>query len=77
MYRTTDEKKLIPPTYDEEDYSGLAYKPPKAGKKRNSHPKRMSEDTNDFKTKWKTEICHYWEVNGFCKYGDNVRDYLN
>ena len=46
-------------------------------KKRNSHPKRMSGDTNDFKTKWKTEICHHWEVNGFCKYGDNVRDYLN
>lgn len=34
--------------------------------------KHYSSDTHDFKTKWKTEICHYWEVNGTCKYGDNV-----
>ena len=32
---------------------------------------KRSGDTYDFKTKWKTEICHYWEMNGFCKYGDN------
>ena len=32
---------------------------------------KKSGDTYDFKTKWKTEICHYWEMNGFCKYGDN------
>ena len=67
-----EKKTVIQPTYDEEDYSGLAYHPVK-GKKRNSQPKRCSGDTNDFKTKWKTEICHYWEVNGFCKYGDKVR----
>lgn len=34
--------------------------------------KNCSGDTYDFKVKWKTEICHYWEVNGICKYGDNV-----
>ena len=33
--------------------------------------KKKSGDTYDFKTKWKTEICHYWEMNGYCKYGDN------
>ena len=33
--------------------------------------KKMTGDTNDFKTKWKNEKCHYWEMNGFCKYGDN------
>ena len=73
LYRKTNEKKKV---NDDEDYSGLAYKPPK-GNKRNSFPKRMSGDTNDFRTKWKTEICHYWEVNGFCKYGDSVSINLN
>ena len=66
------EKKI----YDDEedDYSGLAgnnsyYKNYKNQKwKKNL---RHSEDTNDFKMKWKTEICHYWEMNGSCKYGDS------
>jgi len=58
---------------DEDDYSGLAgnnyfYKNYKNQKwKKNL---RHSEDTNDFKMKWKTEMCHYWEMNGTCKYGD-------
>ena len=59
--------------YEEDDYSGLAgnnyydnnYKIEKFTKKN-----KYSEDKNDFKTKWKTEICHYWEMYGFCKYGD-------
>ena len=25
----------------------------------------------DFKIKYKTELCKYYEINGFCKYGDN------
>ena len=29
------------------------------------------EDFNNFKTKWKTEICRYWEMYGECKYGEN------
>ena len=33
--------------------------------------KKKSGDTKDFRTKWKTEICHYWEMNNYCKYGDN------
>ena len=24
----------------------------------------------DYKKKFKTEICHFWEMNGDCKYGD-------
>ena len=24
----------------------------------------------DFKIKYKTELCKYWEINGYCKYGD-------
>ena len=29
------------------------------------------DENNKFKTKWKTEICHYWEMHGECKFGDN------
>ena len=32
---------------------------------------RYSEDKKDFPLKWKTEICHYWEMYGFCKFGDS------
>lgn len=39
----------------EDDYSGLKFNNPK----------------NDFRAKYKTEICHYWEMYGTCKYGDS------
>ena len=28
---------------------------------------------DDFKIKYKTELCKYYEINGFCKFGDSVR----
>ena len=37
----------------------------------NQQPYRPKAD--DFKTKYKTELCKYFEINGTCKYGDNVR----
>ena len=58
---------------EEDDYSGLA-----GGNYYQSNyrevkwkNKKRSEDTNNFKTKWKTEICHYWEMYGYCKFGDS------
>ena len=27
-------------------------------------------DAKDFKIKYKTELCKYYEINGYCKYGD-------
>ena len=30
-----------------------------------------TEEYNNFKTKWKTEICRYWEMYGECKFGDS------
>ena len=30
-----------------------------------------NDDFNNFKSKWKTEICRYWEMYGECKYGEN------
>ncbi len=28
--------------------------------------------SEDFKTKFKTEICKFWQLNKICKFGDNV-----
>ena len=62
------------PKFDEE-YQGLIY-----------HPQfteiipagifyiietEKKEDYNNFKTKWKTEKCRYWEMYGECKFGEN------
>ena len=33
--------------------------------------KKISGDTIDFKTKWKTELCKTWLLHGECKYGKN------
>ena len=64
----------IEPTFEEE-YKGLIYHPP--------YPAILQpgiyyiietekkEEFNNFKTKWKTEICRYWEMYGQCKFGDN------
>ena len=67
-------KKEIEPKIDDE-YKGLVY-----------HPQyteiipagifyiietEKKEDYNNFKTKWKTEICRYWEMYGECKFGEN------
>ena len=50
----------------------------KNGKKVNKFAKEIKRNkepykTNafDFKKKYKTELCKYFEINGFCKYGDN------
>lgn len=32
---------------------------------------KKAGDTIDFKTKWKTEKCHYWEMYKTCKFGEN------
>ena len=61
--------------YEEDEYSELAgnknyIKNYKTSKKKYYNKIRYSEDRNDFKKKWKTEICHYWEMNGYCQYGD-------
>ena len=58
----------------EDEYSGLSYNKNieiEIDKKSEKKKKKKSGDTKDFRTKWKTEICHYWEMNNYCKYGDN------
>jgi hypothetical protein len=64
--------------YSDDDYSGLASKNNNKNDQiynnNNNNKKKFikfSDDHNDFKTKYKTEICHYWEMYGKCKYGDS------
>ena len=58
----------------DEEYSGLISKnyEKKENIKNNKNKIfiRYSEDHGDIKTKWKTEMCHYWEMYGTCKYGN-------
>ena len=62
----------------EEEYSGLisnnTEKKPELKNNNNLNKNKFflkySEDNCDFKTKWKTEMCHYWEMYGTCKYGN-------
>ena len=59
----------------EDEYNGLIYYPryPDIGSNNIYfyNEKEKSNEFNNFKTKWKTEICRYWEMYGECKFGDN------
>ena len=50
----------------EDEYQGLMYYP-----RNNDIENIYKDDYNNFKAKWKTEICRYWEMYGQCKFGDN------
>ena len=57
----------------EDEYQGLM-RYPKNSNWDNAYyyiEKDKSEEYNNFKTKWKTEICRYWEMYGECKFGDS------
>ena len=60
----------------EDEYQGLMYNPgypniPSGNSIYYYIEKDPRDEFNNFRTKWKTEICHYWEMYGECKYGDN------
>ena len=59
----------------EDEYNGLIYYPryPDIGNNNIYYynEKEKINEFNNFKTKWKTEICRYWEMYGECKFGDN------
>ena len=40
-------------------------------KRRKNNDQAFKSTAEDFKKKYKTELCKYYEINGFCKYGDN------
>jgi hypothetical protein len=60
-----------------DEYQGLSYKKDKftpikvEPQETDQNKKKKSIDT-DFRIKYKTEKCKFWEVNKVCKYGDNV-----
>ena len=62
------------PEYEEE-YKGLmCHYPIKHFKNIDNihyNKKEKLEEFNNFRTKWKTEICRNWEMYGECKYGNN------
>jgi hypothetical protein len=60
----------------EDEYKGLMYQYPIINSQNydntfHYNEKEKSEEYNNFKTKWKTEICRNWEMYGECKYGNN------
>lgn len=64
---------------EREEYIGLAYYQTASPDEstlddfsNSSGMKRKSTD-GDFRAKYKTEICKFWELNKECRYGDNVR----
>lgn len=38
------------------------------------HKKRNND--NDFRKKYKTEICKFWSINQVCKFGEKVKFFL-
>ena len=59
----------------EDEYKGLMYQYPIINSQNYDNKfyyneKEKSEEYNNFKTKWKTEICRNWEMYGECKYGN-------
>lgn len=56
-YESLDETKSVSSL---KTNSSVKYKTPKKRK------------TDDFKAKYKTEKCKYWEIEGSCKFGENV-----
>ena len=60
----------------EDEYKGLMYQYPIINSQNydntfHYNEKEKGEEYNNFKTKWKTEICRNWEMYGECKYGNN------
>lgn len=65
----------------EEEYSELSYmkKSPLPNDKQEEYPvlsikPRKKSDHLDYKSKFKTEKCKFWDVNKECKFGENVLD---
>ena len=55
-----------------EDHSEKKINRKTAKKNRSNQCKQpFKSNASDFKIKYKTELCKYFEINGYCKYGDN------
>ena len=72
---TSDEDQISSQTTRIDSSTKLSKKGSNKSKK-NKNTSKVSGKTNDFKTKWKTEICHFWNLNGYCRFGENVYTYI-
>jgi len=72
--------------FDVDEYQGLSYLNPKLSPNRSEDTNVTDNDSDinkltkkksvevDFRMKYKTEICKFWELNKDCRYGSNVRE---
>ncbi len=70
-----NEVKISSPINNNDEYTGLSYKtssntPIRVKEMKDFEKKKYSD--NDFRAKYKTEICKFWEVHRTCKYADSV-----
>ena len=60
----------------EDEYKNLIYQAPVYNSNNLENvnyynEKRNRDELNNYRIKWKTEMCKYWEMYGKCKYGNN------
>ena len=75
--------KEIKPSQTDDEYIGLRIPEPKPVNEKTDHAdtenqtksnkKKKKSEYKDFRTKYKTEKCKFWEVTGECKFGENVK----
>ena len=68
--------KIIESPDQEDEYKNLIYQAPAYNSNNLENvnyynEKRNRDELNNYRTKWKTEMCKYWEMYGKCKYGNN------
>ena len=68
--------KIIESPDQEDEYKNLIYQAPVYNSNNLENvnyynEKRNRDELNNYRTKWKTEMCKYWEMYGKCKYGNN------
>ena len=68
--------KIIESPDQEDEYKNLIYQAPVYNSNNLENvnyynEKRNRDELNNYRMKWKTEMCKYWEMYGKCKYGNN------
>ena len=68
--------KIIESPDQEDEYKNLIYQAPAYNSNNLENvnyynEKRNPDELNNYRMKWKTEMCKYWEMYGKCKYGNN------
>ena len=67
-YSTCDEMSPVKTKKSKENKEKKAF--PKKNKKKKGNKSPFKGEAKDFKIKYKTELCKYYECNGYCIYGD-------